>query len=77
MLASTLPSIAGWVPLLPGGLGLVDATFVSVFTLFGFPLSIAIAATLIERAISYVFSTIVGAGALSYLGIKVWKTSNP
>lgn len=71
LLASTLPTIAGLVPLLPGGLGVVDATFISIFRLF-FPLNIAIAATLIERAISYVFSTLVGAGVLSYLGIRVW-----
>jgi hypothetical protein len=73
LLASTLPTIAGFVPLLPGGIGLVDATFVSVFMLFGFEPHVALAATLIERAISYVFSTFVGAGALSYLGIRVWS----
>jgi len=73
LLSSTLPTIAGFVPLLPGGLGVVDATFVSVFMLFGFELPVAIAATLIERAISYAFSTLVGAGALSYLGIRVWS----
>ena len=72
MLAMTLPSIAGLVPFLPGGLGTVDATMVSVFLLFGVPLEIAISATLIERAISLVLSTLVGACALSYLGIKVW-----
>lgn len=73
LLASTLPTIAGWVPLLPGGLGLVDATLVSVFLLFGLPAQLALAATLIERAISYVFSTAVGATTLSYLGLRIWR----
>lgn len=73
LLSSTLPTIAGWIPFLPGGIGVVDVTFVWIFMLFGFPLYVATAATLIERAISYVFSTIVGAGALSYLGIRVWS----
>jgi uncharacterized protein (TIRG00374 family) len=72
LLASTFPTIAGLIPLLPGGLGLVDATFISIFRLF-FPLNIAIAATVIERAISFVFSTFAGAGALSYLGIRLWS----
>lgn len=75
LLASTFPIIAGLVPLLPGGLGLVDAAFISIFRLF-FPLDIAIAATVIERAISFVFSTFAGAGALSYLGIRLWSKKN-
>lgn len=73
LLSSTLPTIAALVPFLPGGLGLVDATFVSIFMRFGIPLHLAIAATLIERAISYVLSTFIGAGVLSYLGIQVWS----
>jgi uncharacterized membrane protein YbhN (UPF0104 family) len=44
-----------------------------VFLMCGIPPIIAFSATLIERAISYVLSTIVGAAAVSYLGIKLWK----
>jgi len=68
--AVTLPALVGMIPVLPGGLGTVDATIASVFLLFGVPIQIAISATLIERAITLVFSTLVGAGAISYLGIK-------
>ncbi|MEM4187860.1 MAG: flippase-like domain-containing protein [Candidatus Hadarchaeum sp.] len=68
--ALTLPALVGLIPVLPGGLGTVDATILSVFLLFGAPLQVAISATLIERAITLVFSTILGAGAISYLGIK-------
>ena len=72
LLGITLPPMAGLVPLLPAGLGLVDVTYVSIFVLLGAPLDIAILATLIERVISLVFGTIIGACALSYLGIRVW-----
>ena len=71
ILAATVPWIVGLLPLLPGGLGTVDAALVSVFLIFGAPLDLALSAALIERAISFVFSTIAGAGALSYLTFKV------
>jgi len=73
LLAVTVPTVAGIIPFLPGGLVLVEASMVGVFMACGIPLTIAISATLLERAISYVLSTIVGAAAVSYLGIKVWK----
>jgi uncharacterized protein (TIRG00374 family) len=68
--ALTLPALVGMIPALPGGLGTVDATILSVFLIFGTPLQIAVSATLIERAITLVFSTLVGASAISYLGIR-------
>lgn len=73
MLAVTLPAIVGLVPLLPGGLGTVDATIASVFIVFGVPADLAISVTLIERSITLVFGTAIGAGVLSYLGVKVWR----
>lgn len=71
-LAATVPWVVGLLPLLPGGLGTVDAALVSIFMIFGAPFEIALSAALIERAISFVFSTIAGAGALSYLTFKVF-----
>jgi len=73
LLAVTVPLLAGIIPFLPGGLVLVETSMVGVFVLCGIPLTIAISATLIERAISYILSTIVGAAATSYLGVKLWK----
>ncbi|MCQ8898663.1 MAG: flippase-like domain-containing protein, partial [Hadesarchaea archaeon] len=70
LLATTLPTLAGLVPFLPGGLVLVEATMISVFTFFGVPFLTALLATLLERAISLVMSTVVGAGVLSYLGLR-------
>jgi uncharacterized protein (TIRG00374 family) len=75
LLAVTIPVFAGAIPFLPGGLVLVEASMVGVFVACGIPLPIAVSATLVERSISYLLSTIVGAGATSYLGIKMWKTS--
>lgn len=75
LLAVTIPLLAGIIPFLPGGLVLVEASMVGVFYACGIPLPIAVSATLVERSISYLLSTIVGAGATSYLGIKMWKTS--
>jgi len=72
MLAATLPQFVGLIPLLPGGLGTVDAAFFFIYTGFGVPTGLALSAILIERAITYVLGTLIGAGALSYLGISIW-----
>ena len=71
LVASSLAPIVGLIPFLPGGLVLVEGSLISVFTLFGVPLNLAMAATVIERGISFVLSTIVGAGVFSYLGVKM------
>jgi len=71
LVASSLPIIVGLIPFLPGGLVLVEGSLISIFTLFGVPLDLAIAATAIDRGISFVLSTIVGAGVFSYLGVKM------
>lgn len=73
MLAVTLPAIVGLLPLLPGGLGTVDLTIGGVFVLFGTDPAIAASATFIERFITLIFGTAVGAGVASYLGVKAWR----
>jgi uncharacterized protein (TIRG00374 family) len=71
LVASSLPIIVGLIPFLPGGLILIEGSLISIFTFFGVPLNLAMAATVIERGISFVLSTIVGAGVFSYLGVKM------
>jgi len=73
LLAVIVPTVAGIIPFLPGGLVLVETSMAGALMACGIPLTIAISATLLERAISYILSSIVGAAAVSYLGIKVWK----
>lgn len=71
LIACSLPIIIGLIPFLPGGLVLVEGSLLSILAFWGVPLSVAIAATLIERGITFVLSTIVGAAAFSYLGVKI------
>mgnify|MGYP005621666791 CR=1 FL=1 len=76
-IAASLPIIVGLIPFLPGGLVLVEGSLISIFALFGVPLNLAMAATLIERGISFVLSTMVGAGVFSYLGVKMARKPVP
>jgi uncharacterized protein (TIRG00374 family) len=69
--ASSLPIIVGVIPLLPGGLVLVEGSLISILVLFGVPPNVAMAATVIDRGITFALSTIVGAGVFSYLGVKM------
>jgi hypothetical protein len=72
MLAATVPAIVGLVPVLPAGLGTVDAAFYFIYISFGFNPTIAISAILIDRMITLILGTLIGAGALSYLGVRIW-----
>jgi|GEM_PF-567329 len=71
LIASSLPTIVGLIPFLPGGLVIVEGSLISVFTALGVPLNLALAATVLERGISFVLATIVGGAVFSYLGVRM------
>ena len=66
--AITWMTLVGGVVPTVGGLGAIDGSIVAGLMLFGIPAETAIAVTLVERAISYVFSTAAGAVALALVG---------
>jgi uncharacterized protein (TIRG00374 family) len=56
------------LPTIPGALGLREATMVGLFLVVGVPGDVVIAASLIDRVISYLMPTMVGAITTVYYG---------
>ena len=56
----TIARLAGAIPITPGGLGTLDAAFISLMTAFGASSSRALAADLIWRLMVYVLPIIPG-----------------
>jgi uncharacterized protein (TIRG00374 family) len=56
------------LPTIPGALGLREVTMVGLFLIVGVPADVVIAASLIDRLISYLMPTIVGAVTTVYYG---------
>jgi uncharacterized protein (TIRG00374 family) len=68
--ALVIASLAGSMPVSPGGLGFIEAAMIIVFTSAGVPLAVAGMVTIIDRLISYWGLTFVGLVPSYYLGIK-------
>ena len=68
LLASTVGTMAGWIPLLPGGLGVVEAVIPVILHRFGAPLADALAATVVYRALGTLVPAVGGGIALPLLG---------
>ncbi|WP_407379909.1 UPF0104 family protein [Methanobrevibacter sp.] len=66
-----LASLVGMIPLLPGGLGAVDGIMIIFYSAAGISSSVAAAATVIERLISFWMATIIGMLILPYYGSSV------
>ena len=63
-----LASLAGMIPLLPGGLGAVDSIMIGFYAAAGVTASISAGATIIERLISFWMATILGLLILPHYG---------
>jgi hypothetical protein len=61
---------ASMIPFTPGGIGLVEFSMATVFSSLGVPHGIAISAALMERCFSYLLATLLGFGAVTYLGLR-------
>jgi len=62
---------AGFIPLLPGGLGITEVTMGGLFIALGIERDVAASAVLVDRFISYWLMVIVGALTSIYVGIRV------
>ncbi len=67
ILAATVGTMASWVPLLPSGLGLVEAAVPALLARFGVPLPEAFAATIVYRAAGTLLPVFIGALAIAAL----------
>lgn len=70
------------VPLLPGSWGIREVIIVGLFAVVGVAGDVVISASLIDRFVSYILPTIIGAFAAFYYGKHIkqsqeMKTSNP
>lgn len=63
--------LAGAIPITPGGLGTLDAAFISVMTTFGATASQALTADLVWRLTTFLFPIL--AGLVSYLIWVQWR----
>lgn len=66
-----LASLAGMIPLLPGGLGAVDGIMILFYSAAGITASLSAAATVIERLISFWMATILGMVILPHYGSSI------
>lgn len=64
------------LPTIPGALGLREAIMVALFLVVGVPADIVIAASLIDRLISFLMPTLVGAVTTVYYGKLLQKMSS-
>ena len=67
VLAATVGTMVSWVPLLPSGLGLVEAAIPAILHRFGAPLDDALAATLVYRAVGTLMPALAGGLAIGAL----------
>lgn len=62
-----IPMLLGKLPLLPGGIGIVEATMTALFVGLGVPDGIAVVCTLVYRLISFWLPLLIGFPWMAYL----------
>jgi uncharacterized protein (TIRG00374 family) len=67
LLATTAGVLAGLIPFLPGGIGVVDAAIPAVLHHYGVALDDAVAITIVYRALTLVLPMLAGVGSLLWL----------
>jgi len=67
LLATTVGVLAGLVPFLPGGIGVVDAAIPALLHRYGVALDEAVAITIVYRALTLVLPMLAGVGSLLWL----------
>ncbi|MBI4214664.1 flippase-like domain-containing protein [archaeon] len=68
--AIVISALGGALPLLPGGLGIMEGTMIVILSSAGIPPALAGAATIVDRLISYWATTFGGLGSAYYIGIR-------
>ncbi len=64
VVVQTVGTLAGVLPILPGGLGSIDSIMVFLYLSFDFPAVLAVTASLLDRFISFWITTAVGGGCV-------------
>ena len=77
LLASAAAVIASSIPLLPAGLGLVEAAVPAVLAWYGAPLDLALAGVVVARVVGTVLPAVAGAAALWALQLTRARTPVP
>lgn len=73
IVAFGLANILAALPILPGGLGIVEGTYVTALVGFGMPRSVAVTATAAYRSAQYLFPIFLGALAYASLRVGPWS----
>lgn len=70
ILIYTIGILISILPVLPGSLGIREGTMVALFIPLGVPADVVLAASLLDRLVTYIIPTIVGALTTFYFGKK-------
>jgi glycosyltransferase 2 family protein len=72
-----IPQLLGKVTVILGGVGVVEASMVGLYTLFGAPKPRAVIAVLAYRLFSFWLPTLVGLAVIPYLGRRTGTSGGP